>query len=336
MSSRAAVFDAPEGAWVADTCDALRDAWQRGDVTLEALARGTYPGRALPRKALPGLKTVGYWDASRDQTWHLDWHRNEGIELTFLARGGLRFAVGRQSWQLHDGDLTITRPWQRHRVGERCVTASRLFWLILDVGVRRPHQPWKWPKWLVLSPEDLARLTTLLRHCEQPVWHAGESIAHPFERIADVLRAPKYDGSVETRLTLAINELLVALLDLLESEAIDLDRHLSTTLRTVEMFLEEELPSHVSERWDLESMARQCGLGRTRFAHYCQKITNMTPIRYLASCRVERACEMLVAEPQKSITRVALDCGFDSGQYFATVFRQVTGASPREFRERRR
>jgi hypothetical protein len=52
--------------------------------------------------------TVGYWDARSNQTWGLDWHRNEGIELTYLARGKIAFAVDKTDFQL------ITRPSDRH------------------------------------------------------------------------------------------------------------------------------------------------------------------------------------------------------------------------------
>ena len=76
----------------ADTCDALAAAAARGEVELSALARAPYPGDPLG-DALPGIRTVGCWDAREDQGWGLDWHRNEGIELTMLERGRLAFAT---------------------------------------------------------------------------------------------------------------------------------------------------------------------------------------------------------------------------------------------------
>ena len=58
----------------------------------EALTRGNYPGRLLNRNGLAGVSLVGYWDAKRDQDWGLDWHRNEGLELTLLQSGSLAYA----------------------------------------------------------------------------------------------------------------------------------------------------------------------------------------------------------------------------------------------------
>ena len=60
---------------------------------VQAVARGQYPGKRLAPLALSGVRTVGFWDAHCSQDWGLDWHQNEGIELTFLERGGPAYAV---------------------------------------------------------------------------------------------------------------------------------------------------------------------------------------------------------------------------------------------------
>lgn len=328
-----AIFLSHEATYHADRCEPLVAAVARGEVRLEALARRGYPGRAMPARLLPEISTVGYWDARIDQAWGLDWHRNEGIELTFLSRGRLEFGVDGKAYPLGSGALTITRPWQQHRVGGPHVHASRLHWLILDVGVRRPNQDWKWPAWLILAPADLRRLTELLRHNEQPVWPANAELASRFEQIAGLVAQPD-PLAVQTRLQLCLNELFVVLLELLESKRTVLDQRLSSTQRTVELFL-RSLPGHLDHPWTLEEMAAQCGLGRTRFAAYCRQIVNVSPMDYLAQCRVEAAQRLLRSDPHRSLTDVAFACGFQSSQYFSTVFRERTGVCPRDFRQQR-
>lgn len=329
-AAKPALFSGPGARYQADTCDPLRRASQRGDVRFQALCHRGYPGTPLPPKMLPELSSVGFWDVPAPQGWGLDWHRNEGIELTYLASGKLDYAVDGREYSLENGSLTITRPWQQHRVGNPCIKASRLHWLILDVGVRRPDETWQWPSWFVLSPKDLRRLTTLLRHNETPVWQADAAIAECFSRVT-ALTSSKSPADIQTRLQLHINHLFVALLDLLQKRAVVLDARLASTRRTVEMFL-ASLAQHLDQTWDLESMARQCGLGRSRFTEYCRQITNLTPIEYLTQSRLEAAKQMLIAQPVLPITEIALTCGFQSSQYFATVFHQKMGCSPRDFR----
>ena len=331
--SRSPIFYSPDVTYHADTCEPLRQAVAREETRLVALCRRGYPGHPLPPQMLPEVSTVGFWDAANEQAWGLDWHRNEGIELSFMARGKTEFLVDDKAYLLESGHLTITRPWQQHRVGNPHISASRLHWLILDVGVRRPDQTWKWPKWLIMAPDDLQRLTTLLSQNEQPVWRANAAIGECFEKIAAVVdtREPL---AVHTRLQLRINELFVTVLELLQEKKVVLDARLTTRRRTVEMFL-ADLPQHLEKPWTLGEMAGRCGLHRSRFAGYCQEITNLTPTEYLVRCRVEAAKIILRTKPELSITDIAFDCGFQSSQYFATVFHQQTGQSPSDYRRAR-
>jgi AraC family L-rhamnose operon regulatory protein RhaS len=109
----------------ADSCSPLLDAVGRGILELRAVRHGHYPGHALRSSELPGVKMVGYWDAAKDQDWGLDWHRNEGIEFTFLERGRLAFGGAARQWELRPDDMTITRPWQMHRVGDPAIASCR-------------------------------------------------------------------------------------------------------------------------------------------------------------------------------------------------------------------
>ena len=333
MRQPPAVFLGQGRVYQADTCEPLKRAARRGELRLLARGRRGYPGTPLPAGALDPICSLGVWDARRDQAWGLPWHRNEGIEFTCLSRGRMAFHVGERSFPLRRGHLTITRPWQVHRVGEPHVTASRLHWIILDVGVRRPNQPWRWPDWLMCSPADLKRLTRLLSHNEEPVWRVGAEVERCFEQLSEAM-AVRGPAVLETRIKLRVNELLVTVADVLERKRIPLDRRLSGTPRTVELFL-EGLRQNLEYPWDLGEMARQCGLGRTRFVHYCRLVTDLSPGEYLARCRVEAAARILGDRPDANITDVGLSCGFGSGQYFATVFRRFLGCTPSDYRRRR-
>jgi AraC family L-rhamnose operon regulatory protein RhaS len=59
----------------------------------------------------------------------------------------------------------------------------------------------------------------------------------------------------------------------------------------------------------------------------------MTAAEYLTYCRVEKAKILLRNKLDMNILEIALACGFESSQYFATVFRKKTGQTPSQFRE---
>ncbi|MBL7187721.1 MAG: helix-turn-helix transcriptional regulator [Phycisphaerae bacterium] len=335
MAMQIPIYRDDHKTYKADTCSPLVAAANAGKVRIAAVGRGSYPGRRLPDFALPQVRSLAYWDAPNQQDWGLDWHRNEGIELAFLESGSLEFSLVDQQHSLRPGDMTITRPWQPHRVGDPYVMASRLHWLILDLGVRRPNQPWKWPGWIVLTEQDLEELTVLLRHNEQPVWVSTPDIRHCFHQIARALDADR-EGSSISRLAAYLNELFVSILEMLRHKDISLDPSLSSTSRTVKLFL-ADLQSdleHLAEPWTLRTMAEHCGLAETRFRHYCKILTNVTPVHFLERCRVDVASQMLIEKPQMTITQIAMACGFGSSQYFATVFKRHHADSPKAFRGR--
>lgn len=318
----------------ADTCKPVVRAVEAGQLYYTALARGHYYGRPLAKGHLPGVKLLGLWDAKHDQGWGLESHRNEGLELTFLETGGLPFQVGQRTYRMEPDDLTVTRPWEPHQVGDPNVSASRFHFLILDLAVRQPHEPWKWPSWLVLTPADLEELTTVLRQNSQAVWHAGAEVRRCFQKIGQAVEGDVAGSSI-SRLAAYLNELLVLVLEVFRHHGAELNASLSSTRRTVELFwadLRENI-AHLALAWTLRAMARQCGLGGTQFASHTRQLTNMPPAQLLNHYRIEAGSKLLLSQPEMSVTQIGLACGFCSGQYFSTVFRRHFGCSPREFRE---
>lgn len=330
MQARAPVFDAPDTLQRAGTCDPLVAAVAAGELRLVALARGAYPGVGLPAKALPQVCSIGFWDAAHDQTWCLAEHRNEGIEITYLANGHLGFAVDGRCHALSPGHLTLTRPWQPHSVGSPRVTASRLYWLILDVGARQSQRAWVWPPWLVLSPQDLKDLTSLLRDNPHPVWPGTPELGRCFAALGHLVASAQAGPPPLSRLALLINELLVCVLELLRTRNPPRRPSQTPGERSVAMLL-DRLQAELDEPWTLETMAAQAGLKRTRFAHHCRKLTNLAPMAYLQQLRVEKAKRLLTGSKTK-ITAIAMDCGFASSAYFSSVFRSLSGCSPRQWR----
>ena len=66
---------------------------------------------------LPGLCTVGFWDAQQQQSWGTGWHYNEGLELGFLETGRLTFSLPEATSVLSPGEVSFTRPWLHHNLG---------------------------------------------------------------------------------------------------------------------------------------------------------------------------------------------------------------------------
>lgn len=326
---RASIYQEQGKTYHADSCEPLINAVDQGELELAALGRANYPGNHIPDKILPGLRSVGYWNALQEQQWGLPWHRNEGIELSFLETGRMAFSIEDIELFLDPGSLAITRPWQPHKLGRPNIGIGRLHWIIIDVGVRQPHQEWNWPDWFIMMPEDLAELTAFLRENEQPVWRASREIRDCFRQIGEAVKHHKSPS----RLAVYTNELFLHLLEQFREQKVFRNKSLTDAQRSVELFL-DSLRGSIIEEWTVDSMAECCGLGVTRFTHYCRRVTNLTPQQYLNRLRLEAATEMLRNSSEKTITDIAFDCGFSTSQYFATAFRKQHQVSPSHYRKR--
>lgn len=308
-----------------------------GKIELHALSRGYYPGVLLKKGQLPGIASIGFWNGTGKQDWGLEAHRNEGVEICFLETGSMVFSVETKDFELRPGDFTVTRPWQLHKLGSPNIGPGKLHWLILDVGVRRPNQEWRLPSWLTLTRQDKAELVRKFRQNENPVWRSSPEITEAFRQISrGVIRWGQ--PQMESTLLNAMNHLFLGMLTALTQQQKDHHPELVSRRRTVELFLKDLADNQSSSReaWTLPKMARHCGLGITAFSKYCRQLVNISGVDYLNQCRLEHASSLLLKHPERSITEIAFDVGFNSSQYFATHFRRKFKTRPTEFKAQAR
>lgn len=93
------------------------------------------------------------------------------------------------------------------------------------------------------------------------------------------------------------------------------------------LFLDE----YAHEPIDLETTAREAGLSPFHFLRVFSAVLGVTPHQYLVRSRLKRAARLL-AEPERSITDIALDVGFGDLSNFVRTFHRAAGVSPRAFR----
>lgn len=69
-------------------------------------------------------------------------------------------------------------------------------------------------------------------------------------------------------------------------------------------------------------------------SHLCRtfkKLTGYTMIQYINILKIQKACGLLL-DTQKSVTEIALDCGFNSTMYFCKTFKAILNVTPSEYR----
>ena len=95
----------------------------------------------------------------------------------------------------------------------------------------------------------------------------------------------------------------------------------------------EYIDNHYTEDLTLEDMADIIGFSKYHFSRLFKQYTNFTFCDYLKNRRIQ-AAEMLLEQPEYSITEVALQAGFPSISTFNRIFKEYKNCTPTEFRTR--
>jgi AraC-type DNA-binding domain-containing proteins len=89
------------------------------------------------------------------------------------------------------------------------------------------------------------------------------------------------------------------------------------------------LAAHMADKVSLDDLSRLAGVSRYHLLRLFSRETGLPPHAYQNQLRVARGKELLArGEP---ISRVAAEVGFADQSHFTRIFRQFTGATPRQY-----
>ena len=80
-------------------------------------------------------------------------------------------------------------------------------------------------------------------------------------------------------------------------------------------------------------MAQAAAVSRSGLQRKLKQAMGITPLDLMREARINRACQLLT-QTDKNISDIAYACGFTDPKYFSRSFRQSTGLSPTEYREK--
>ncbi len=87
---------------------------------------------------------------------------------------------------------------------------------------------------------------------------------------------------------------------------------------------------------DVNDLAKALNSNTTYIYGCIKEMTGLKPLSYIYKFRLNKACELLLGSPSKSIDDVAIECGFNTTRNFYRIFRQNYQMSPSEFRKEQR
>ncbi|WP_138495851.1 AraC family transcriptional regulator [Paenibacillus pinistramenti] len=91
---------------------------------------------------------------------------------------------------------------------------------------------------------------------------------------------------------------------------------------------------HYENKITLEEIAAAGSVCRSRCCELFGSYLGQTPNSYLTRYRIQKSCEML-QDTDRTISEIAVSCGFQSSSYFSYVFRKELGMTPQSYRKQR-
>ncbi|MCU0792012.1 MAG: AraC family transcriptional regulator [Opitutaceae bacterium] len=244
-------------------------------------------------------------------------HRNAGLEIVFVRRGHLLWQTEGVAEPVPPGAVYFTLPEQEHGSAEEFEPGHEWIYVILAPGRRGPLHPA-----LGFSLAEAAEIEGLLRESRRHSLGGGAAMEGWLAALVEEERAPGpwHEARVAALARAAVIELARCVRAHRGTEAPAVRSGAQERVRK----LVAEIAADPARVWTLGEMAAYCRLGRTRFATVFRDQTGDSPTRFLHRVRVREACRLL-RETDRSITHIAIECGFGTSQYFAQIFKRCTG-----------
>ena len=81
----------------------------------------------------------------------------------------------------------------------------------------------------------------------------------------------------------------------------------------------------------IDDVAAFTAVSRSALNRKVKQNTGVTPLEFIKTIRIQRACQMLKTE-QYTVNEVAYECGFSDPKYFSKCFKSVIGLTPTDYR----
>ena len=306
-------------------------------------AMWTKERKVLTRSQLniPGLHMMGCADY-RSTFDGLDPHYHHYMEFVAVIKGRQQYIVGEQKYVLHGGEVFLTFPEEAHGNGGFPQEICEFVWFQIDcrnqeqdpsegfLGLAHPYSDYLCRQLQTyhnrityVSQEDLQKLRRAFYLLSEEDMHShllGQSLFLEF--VVGNFTTAK-NGKAETGTEAEENQGDTGGNRVSRPRVARPSLDISPAL--------SYMHAHLTENPSLESIAEHCGLSSSRFVEAFKEQMGITPHAYMTNLKIDTA-KILLKNPQISVTDVAMQLNFSSGNHFSAVFKRYTGYTPSRYR----
>ena len=281
------------------------------------MERETWEG---DKRLVPELSIFGWLRFHSTKVGFLGPDAHEGeFEIHYLKRGYLNWWVEETSYEFLPGSIFVVKPGQLHGGDEASLQPCEHLWFRISLD----KQPLPW-----LPEAESNELRNGFHAIQHTTFAVSSDVSSYFDTLLQEHRSQREFGCLVARSTLHL-----ILTTILRDYAVFAQRSRSTSLVTwrirkaLELLDQDENSSP-----KISELAAEVGLSESGFRERFKAETGSSPLEYMQHRRIMEARRRL-EQTDHDITRIAMDLGFSSSQYFATFFRRLVGISPGEYRK---
>ena len=279
-------------------------------------------------KILNGVRETVSYDVSKtlmlyhnDEKEEYPFHWHTPIEVIMPLRNGYHVELPSDvHYHLREHDIIFLRPGSLHKLYEQ--EGERIIFQF-NMNLLNAHDefddffPSSTPA-LLITPED------------HPEIH--EQCVKLMLEIEDeyLSNAPLKDASVYGKL---LDLLVLIYRNTSNTNVIFSDVKLNKQKEYLEKFVSitDYIKQHCNEDISLDDVAEISGFSKYHFSRLFKEFSGTSYYKYLNQKRIEFA-EQLLLDPEINITEAAVRSGFNSISAFISMFKQIKGCTPTEFR----
>lgn len=284
-------------------------------------------GRELLRHGTSSFPIASYHDdlGAAEVPWH--WH--EEWEAAVIAKGKCLVRTERESYVIREGEGFFINSGVLHGCWDVEKSGCRLHSLVFHPRLVGGSMESVFYQDYVLPLMEIRRAESL--HLKPDVsWQASALSAVESAWQACMDEQPGYEWQVRnalSQMTWQLHCALPAAPGTPSPKAIRDGERLKRMLSYIDEHLADELST--------ARIAASAAISESECLRCFRGVINITPIQYVRQRRVRRAARLLRAS-LKSVSDIAVECGFQDFSYFTKTFREIEGCTPTEYRRRYR
>ncbi len=253
-------------------------------------------------------------------------HRHTAFEISIIADGHGLYRVGEKVYHFEPNDVFLFSTNEAH-----CITEAVDNLRVINLQFE--------PRFIWMPGHD----TFDLRYLDV-FFHRNEQFRHQLQHDdprAKEIRTFLFQIDLEFQkkedlYDMMVKNMLLTTLVLIrrnysqwfENSSVVQKTQLVEQLRAVMQYIDEHLCSELS----LEELAAEAHMSRSHFSSLFKQLNGLSPWDYIVSRRISRAATLL-RTTSLSVTRIAVDCGFNTTANFNYAFRRQTNKTPTQYRK---